>query len=81
MLLLQNLCGKRLFIVRVQHRHGFLHDDRTMVEFLIAQDRKKFLKFFDDLKEGMEPEAALSKYFYMGYQQFEDSWRDYAKKL
>jgi hypothetical protein len=54
---------------------------QTMVEYLISQDRKKFLKFFDDLKEGMEPEAALSKYFYMGYQQFEDAWRDYAKKL
>jgi hypothetical protein len=54
---------------------------QTMVEFLISQDRKKFLKFFDDLKEGMDPEAALTKHFYMGYQQFEDSWRDYAKKL
>src|SRR5215813_8145109 len=34
-LLLQNSCCERVLIIAVCDRHGFLHDDGTVVEFLI----------------------------------------------
>ncbi len=54
---------------------------QTMVEALIGEDRKAFLKMFDDIKDGMDPEAAMRKNYKAGYQDWEKAWRNYAKKL
>ena len=35
MFLLKNSHRQRVLIVGVQHRYGFLHDDRAVIEFLI----------------------------------------------
>jgi hypothetical protein len=54
---------------------------QTMVEALIREDRKAFLKMFDDIKDGMDPEAAMRKNYKAGYSDWEKAWRNYAKKL
>lgn len=54
---------------------------QTMVEALIGENKKAFLAMFDDIKEGMEPEAALKKHFKAGYKDWEPAWRKYAKSL
>jgi hypothetical protein len=53
----------------------------TMVEALIGENRKSFIQMIDDLKDGMEPEAALKKNFHAGYKDWEKAWRRYAKNL
>jgi hypothetical protein len=54
---------------------------QTMVEALIQEDRKAFLKMFDDIKDGMDPEAAMRKNYHAGYADWEKAWRNYARKL
>jgi hypothetical protein len=54
---------------------------QTMVEALIKEDRKAFLRMFDDIKDGMDPEEAMRKNYKAGYQDWEKAWRNYAKKL
>jgi hypothetical protein len=54
---------------------------QTMVEALIGEDRKAFLKMFDDIKDGMDPEAAMRKNYKAGYADWEKAWRNYAKNL
>jgi hypothetical protein len=54
---------------------------QTMVEALIKEDRKAFLKMFDDIKDGTEPEEALKKNYKAGYKDWEPAWRNYAKRL
>jgi len=54
---------------------------QTMVEALIKEDRKAFLKMFDDIKDGMDPEAAMKKNYKAGYADWEKAWRKYAKSL
>ena len=54
---------------------------QTMVEALIGENRKAFLKMFDDIKDGMEPEEALKKNYNAGYKDWEPAWRKYAKNL
>jgi hypothetical protein len=54
---------------------------QTMVEALIQEDRKAFLKMFDDIKDGMDPEEAMRKNYHAGYADWEKAWRNYAKKL
>jgi hypothetical protein len=54
---------------------------QTMVEALIKEDRRAFLMMFDDIKDGMEPEAALKKHYKAGYKDWEPAWRRYAKGL
>ena len=36
---------------------------QTMVQMLIEQDRALFLKYFDAIKNGEKPEAALKRIF------------------
>ena len=50
---------------------------QTMVEMLIQQDRKLFLKWFDAIKDGEKPEAALKKYFGVDYAGLEGAWKQY----
>lgn len=54
---------------------------QTMVEALIKENRRGFLLMFDDIKDGVEPEAALRKHFKAGYKDWEPAWRRYAKSL
>lgn len=54
---------------------------QTMVEALIGENRKQFIQMIDDLKDGVEPEAALKKNFKAGYKDWEPAWRKYAKNL
>jgi hypothetical protein len=54
---------------------------QTMVEAMIKEDRRAFLAMFDDIKDGMEPEAAMRKHYKAGYKDWEPAWRRYAKGL
>jgi hypothetical protein len=54
---------------------------QTMVEALIQEDRKAFLKMFDDIKDGMDPQEAMRKNYHAGYADWEKAWRKYAKNL
>jgi hypothetical protein len=53
----------------------------TMAECLLKQDRKKFLAFFDEIKLGTEPEAALTKIYGVDYLTLAQRWNRYAKAL
>jgi hypothetical protein len=54
---------------------------QTMVEALIKEDRRAFIKLFDDIKDGVQPEEALWRNFRAGYKDWEPAWRRYAKGL
>ena len=54
---------------------------RTMVEALLQDDYKAFLAMFKDIKDGLGPEAALKKHYKATYEEFEQAWRGYARKL
>jgi hypothetical protein len=54
---------------------------QTMVEALIQENRRAFIQMINDLKDGVEPEAALKKNFHAGYKDWEPAWRKYAKSL
>jgi hypothetical protein len=49
----------------------------TLVETLIADDRKAFLKYFDDIKAGVDPEEALKKYYNTDYDGLVKAWKKY----
>jgi hypothetical protein len=49
----------------------------TMVQTLISQNRKEFLKYFDDLKAGVDPDAALKKHFNTDYPGLVTAWKKY----
>jgi hypothetical protein len=51
---------------------------QTMVEMLINQDRKAFIRFFDAIKDGEKPEAALKRIYGLDYAGLEKAWRAYA---
>jgi hypothetical protein len=53
---------------------------QTMVEMLIQQDRRAFLKWFDAMKEGDKPEASLKKYFGIDYAGLENAWREHMSR-
>ena len=54
---------------------------RTMVEALLQDNYKAFLAMFNDIKDGMDPAAALKKHYKAGYEEFEQAWRAYAKRF
>ena len=37
MFLFQNPCGQRVLIIAIEHTDRLLHDDRTMIEFLVDE--------------------------------------------
>ena len=51
---------------------------QTMVEMLIQQDRKAFILFFDAIKDGEKPEAALKRIYGIDYAGLEKAWKKYA---
>jgi hypothetical protein len=53
----------------------------TMVEMLIREDRRKFIRMFNDVKDGLDPEDALRKHYGVGYTGLVEAWRKYAITL
>jgi hypothetical protein len=53
----------------------------TMVEALLTQDRRKFLKYFNSIKDGKDPEQALKENYGVDYQGLAVEWRRYASGL
>jgi hypothetical protein len=51
----------------------------TMTEALIKENPKKFLVFFNALKDGAEPEACLKENYGVDYAGLETAWRKYMK--
>jgi hypothetical protein len=49
-----------------------------MVELLVAKDRDSFLKYFDAIKDGTEPEQALKQFYGMSNADLLKAWHDYA---
>jgi hypothetical protein len=54
---------------------------QTMVEALINENRKSFIKMFNDIKDGVKPEDALWRNYHATYKDWEPAWRNYARKL
>jgi hypothetical protein len=52
----------------------------TMTEALAREDRKAFLAMFNDIKEGVDPEEALTKHFKVkSFAALAQPWRNYVK--
>jgi hypothetical protein len=49
----------------------------TLVETLIAHDRQAFLKYFNDIKAGVDPEEALKKHFHTDHDGLVKAWKKY----
>jgi hypothetical protein len=54
---------------------------QTMVEMLVRNDRKLFIKYVDAIKDGTDPEEALKSIYKTDYAGLAKAWSDYAKKL
>jgi hypothetical protein len=50
---------------------------QTLVETMLSQGPRTFLKYVNDLKDGVEPEEALKKNFKTDYDGLEKGWRKY----
>ncbi len=48
---------------------------QTMAEMLIAQDSAAFKQMFDAIKDGLDGEEALKKYFHIDYDELMADWR------
>ena len=53
---------------------------QTMVQMLIQQNRQTFLQYFDAIKDGEKPEAALKKYYGVDYAGLEKAWKKYINR-
>lgn len=53
----------------------------SLVKLLAEEKPKAFINYFNDIKDGMDPEDALRKHYGVSYAQFEETWRLYARKL
>lgn len=51
----------------------------TMTEALANENRKKFLKFFNEIKDGSTPEDALMLNYKVDYVGLEEAWRKFMK--
>ena len=51
----------------------------TLVQALAKEDPKKFLKYFNALKDGGDPEKTLQEMYNVDYAGLEDAWRKYMK--
>lgn len=52
---------------------------QTVVETLIAGDPKVFLRYFNDIKDGVNPDEALRTNYHCDRQGLESAWRKYVK--
>ena len=49
----------------------------TLVQTLITHDRKAFLRYFDDIKAGVDPEAALRTHYSTDYDGLIAAWKKF----
>ena len=80
------------YMASVNHDFSFLFDSanrpsgeyypvmQSMVELLVKTNRQSFLKLIDDIKNGEDCEQALKELYHVDYDQFQNAWRDWAKK-
>lgn len=61
----------------LQRKFEYYSVHRTLIETLIAADRKAFIRWFEAIKYGADPEDALKKHFGWDYPQLERMWRRY----
>lgn len=61
----------------VQQQFEFYSIHRTLIQTLLAKDPAAFTRWFDALKAGDDPEAALQTYFQWNYADLERYWRIY----
>jgi hypothetical protein len=54
---------------------------QTMVEALVKEDAKGFVRMFNDVKDGVDPEVAIKRQYKVTYKDFEQAWRKYALGL
>jgi hypothetical protein len=52
----------------------------TMTEMLLVQDPRRFLEMFRAIKDGMEGQAALTKFYGVDHEQLIAAWRQYATR-
>jgi len=52
MLLLEYAFGQRVFVVRIQHRHRLLYDDRPVIQFLV-NDVNRATAHFHTIGKGL----------------------------
>lgn len=61
----------------LQRKFEYYSVHRTLIETLIAADRKAFIRWFEAIKYGADPEDALKTHFGWDYPQLERMWRRY----
>jgi hypothetical protein len=61
----------------LQRRSESYAINRTLIETLLAKDKKAFIKWFDAMKAGDDPEAALKKHYNWTFDDLERYWRRY----
>jgi hypothetical protein len=54
---------------------------QTVVEAMLAGDSRAFLRFFNDIKDGMKPDEALQKEYKVDNKGLEAAWRKYLAAL
>jgi hypothetical protein len=54
---------------------------QTVVETLVVGDPRAFLRYFNDIKDGMEPDAALEKEYHTDRKGLEEAWKKYMKTV
>jgi hypothetical protein len=65
----------------LQRRSESYPVNRTLIETLLARDRKAFIRWFDALKEGEDPQAALKKHYDWTFDDLEKHWRRYVDTI
>ncbi len=64
-----------------QREFAYYPVNRTLVETLIAKDRRAFIQWFDDMKAGEDAEAALKKRYGWTFADLEGYWRRYVTAM
>lgn len=55
------------------------HISQTVVETMIAGDPKAFLRFFNDVKDGVDPDEALKREYHTDRTGLERAWHKYVR--
>lgn len=55
------------------------HISQTVVETMIAGDPKAFLRFFNDVKDGVDPDEALKREYHTDRAGLERAWHKYVR--
>jgi hypothetical protein len=54
---------------------------QTMVETLVITDGRAFLRFLNDIKDGMTPDDAMQKEYKKGMTDLDPAWRKYIQTV